>query len=67
MGDVDSWIEQLKNGENLKETDVKLLCNKAREILQAEDNVIRVEAPITVCHRCLPFRFVATSTANSTI
>ncbi len=48
MGDIDQWIEQLKNGETLKETDVKILCNKAKDLLQAEDNVIRVEAPITV-------------------
>ena len=48
MSDIDQWIETLKNGENLKETDVKILCNKAQDILNNEDNVIRVEAPVTV-------------------
>jgi serine/threonine-protein phosphatase 4 catalytic subunit len=33
MGEVDQWIEQLKNGEVLKETDVKVLCNRAKDIL----------------------------------
>ncbi|CAD8087073.1 unnamed protein product [Paramecium primaurelia] len=49
MSDIDQWIETLKNGENLKETDVKILCNKAKDILNNEDNVIRVEAPVTIC------------------
>ena len=48
MTDVDQWIEQLRNGEILKETEVKILCNKAKDILNNEDNVIRVEAPVTV-------------------
>lgn len=27
---------------------MKILCNKAKDILNNEDNVIRVEAPVTV-------------------
>ena len=36
---VDKWIEQLKSGEYLTESETKSLCNKAREILIEEDNV----------------------------
>nr|AAA75081.1 PPX homolog [Paramecium tetraurelia] len=49
MSDIDQWIETLKNGEDLKESDVKILCNKAKDILNNEDNVIRVEAPVAIC------------------
>lgn len=48
MIDVDQWIHRLKQGELLKETEVKILCQKAKEILQVEENVIQVEAPVTV-------------------
>ena len=32
----------------IKESEVKELCNKAREILIEESNVQRVDAPVTV-------------------
>ena len=35
--------------EYLKESEVKNLCNKAREILVDESNVQRVDAPVTIC------------------
>lgn len=47
--DLDKWIEQLKNCECLKETDVKLLCEKSIEVLVEESNVQRVDAPVTIC------------------
>jgi serine/threonine-protein phosphatase 4 catalytic subunit len=34
--------------EIIKESEVKELCNKAREILVEESNVQRVDAPVTV-------------------
>ena len=46
--DVDKWIEQLKRCEHIKESEVKLLCAKAREILIEEGNVQRVKSPVTV-------------------
>ena len=49
MGDVDQWLEDLKSGGQLKESDVKVLCTKVKDILNSEDNVIRVEAPVTIC------------------
>jgi len=46
--DLDRQIEQLKRCEYLKESEVKALCAKAREILVDESNVQRVDAPVTV-------------------
>jgi hypothetical protein len=48
MGDLDRQIEQLKRCEYLKESEVKALCQKAREILVDESNVQRIDAPVTV-------------------
>eukprot|EP01023_Acetabularia_acetabulum_P014472 TRINITY_DN17075_c0_g1_i1.p1 TRINITY_DN17075_c0_g1~~TRINITY_DN17075_c0_g1_i1.p1 ORF type:complete len:308 (-),score=41.17 TRINITY_DN17075_c0_g1_i1:1112-2035(-) len=48
-GDLDRWIEQLKKCEPLKEQDVKILCQKALEILVEESNVQTVPAPVTIC------------------
>ncbi len=46
--DLDRQIEQLKRCEYLKESEVKALCSKAREILVDESNVQRVDSPVTV-------------------
>ena len=46
--DIDKQIEQLKRCEYIKESEVKALCNKAKEILMQESNVQRVDSPITV-------------------
>lgn len=58
--DLDRQIEQLKRCEYIKESEVKALCAKARELLSSEANVQRAEAPITV-RRCkeeqMQFRF----------
>ncbi|CAK82860.1 unnamed protein product (macronuclear) [Paramecium tetraurelia] len=48
MSDIDQWIETLKNGEILKETDVKILCNKAKDILNNEDNTVK-QITIQIC------------------
>ena len=47
--DLDQQIEQLRKCEVIKESDVKLLCAKAREILVEESNVQRIDSPVTVC------------------
>jgi serine/threonine-protein phosphatase 4 catalytic subunit len=46
--DLDRQIEQLRNCQIIKESEVKALCAKAREILIEESNVQRVDAPVTV-------------------
>ncbi|CAM9378239.1 unnamed protein product [Phaeothamnion confervicola] len=47
--ELDEQIERLKRCEYLKESEVKQLCQKAREILVDESNVQRVDAPVTIC------------------
>ena len=47
--ELDTWIEQLKNCKLLKESQVKLLCEKAKEILKKEPNVVQVKTPVTIC------------------
>ena len=48
--DLDNQIERLRRCEFIKESEVKSLCAKAREILIEESNVQKVDAPVTVCH-----------------
>ena len=48
MSDLDRQIELLRKCECIKESEVKLLCAKTREILVEESNVQRVDAPVTV-------------------
>ena len=73
---LDGQIEQLKRCEYLKESEVKSLCQKAREILVDESNVQRVDAPVTVIPPSLRrvlsahiinFRFAGISMASSMI
>lgn len=49
LSDLDGQIERLRKCEYLKESEVKELCAKAREVLVEESNVQRVSAPVTVC------------------
>ncbi len=48
-GGIDSWIAQLQKCEILKEAQVKILCQKALEILVEESNVQKVDGPVTIC------------------
>ena len=47
--DLDAWIEKLYSCKPLTEHEVKLLCDKAKEILIDESNVQPVKCPVTVC------------------
>ncbi|KAJ1842008.1 phosphoprotein phosphatase PP4 catalytic subunit, partial [Coemansia sp. RSA 486] len=49
QSDLDRQIEQLRRCEIITESEVKELCNKAREIFIEESNVQRVDAPVTIC------------------
>ena len=51
--DVNGWIDQLKKCEFIKESEVKALCTKAKEILIEESNVQNVESPVTVSSLCI--------------
>jgi serine/threonine-protein phosphatase 4 catalytic subunit len=46
---LDAQIEKLMKCELIKESEVKALCAKAREILVEEANVQRVDLPVTIC------------------
>ena len=46
--ELDRQIEQLKRCECIKESEVRDLCNKAREILLEESNIQNIYSPITV-------------------
>lgn len=47
--DLEAWLSKLSNGTPLAETEVKSLCELARETLLNESNVQPVPAPVTVC------------------
>ncbi|XP_063900198.1 serine/threonine-protein phosphatase 4 catalytic subunit-like [Zophobas morio] len=49
MSDLDRQIEKLRRCELITESEVKELCNKAREILVEESNVQRIDSPVTIC------------------
>ncbi len=49
ISNLDAFIEQLMDCKPLKESDVKFLCDKAKEIFHKESNVQSVKAPVTVC------------------
>jgi len=46
--EIDCYIEKLEKCEYIMERDVKKLCDKAKEILRVEENVIYLNSPITV-------------------
>lgn len=47
--DLNAWIEHLKKCDQIKDADVKSLCNRAKEILTEESNVVHVQSPVTIC------------------
>ena len=47
--DIDSYIADLREAKCLHERDLRLVCEKAKEILLEESNVQPVAAPVTVC------------------
>ena len=49
VAELDRQIEVLKRCEYLKESEVKALCQKAREVLADEDNVKAISSPVTIC------------------
>lgn len=49
MSDLDRQIALLRQCEPIKEHEVKLLCQKAMEILLEESNVEVVDTPVTIC------------------
>jgi len=48
MIDLDECIEKLKKRELLCEEVLEAICEKVKEVLMRESNVVHVHAPITV-------------------
>ena len=46
---LDKYIQNLKDGQCLPERDLRLVCEKVKEILIEESNVQPVSSPVTVC------------------
>ena len=46
---LDEQIEQLRKCQYITEIEVKLLCEKAKELFIEESNVQTIDAPITIC------------------
>lgn len=49
QSDVDNWFQTVKGGGVLPERDLRILCEKVKEILIEESNVQPVSAPVTIC------------------
>jgi serine/threonine-protein phosphatase 6 catalytic subunit len=47
--DLDQWVEQLGQCKYLAEDQLKLLCERVKELLLEESNVQPVASPVTVC------------------
>ena len=47
--DADVWLTTLKQGQVLPERDLRILCEKLKEILIEESNVQPISAPVTIC------------------
>jgi len=47
--DLDAWIAKVRACEYLPENDLKLLCQRVKDLLVEESNVQPVTAPVTVC------------------
>ncbi|KAH1236793.1 Serine/threonine-protein phosphatase PP2A catalytic subunit [Glycine max] len=48
-GNLDEQISQLMQCKPLSEQEVRVLCDKAKEILMEESNVQPVKSPVTIC------------------
>ena len=46
---IDEILETLMNNELPKESDVQILCNKAKEIFLKEPNMRKINLPVTIC------------------
>ena len=53
--DEDSWIQGLTHCKYPPEKAILELCSRAKELLAGENNVVRVDAPVTICGDIAPF------------
>ena len=45
----EEWLESLKQGRILPESDLICLCERAKEIFIEENNVQNVQSPVVIC------------------
>lgn len=45
----DVWLEEVLNNKYLPENDMKILCERVKELLMEESNIQPVSSPVTVC------------------
>ena len=62
LDDLDEILERLFRREHLSESTVKMVCEKAKEILSNEPNVKPVRAPVTVVGDVRPLSLSLTLT-----
>jgi len=48
-GDLDRWIEDIKQCKLLAELDLKHLCEYVQELMLEESTVQPVQSPVTIC------------------
>jgi len=46
---VEDILAKTKNNSFIEEASVKLLCDRAKDILIKEPNLTRIDSPVTVC------------------
>lgn len=46
---MDKHLELLRSGILPSELEIRVICNKVKEILSKEDNVVKLSLPITIC------------------
>ena len=66
LDDLDEILERLFRREHLSESTVKMVCEKAKEILSNEPNVKPVRAPVTVVGDVRPLSHSLTLTHSHT-
>ncbi|EGR31323.1 ser thr protein phosphatase family protein, putative [Ichthyophthirius multifiliis] len=49
MQNIDEYLSLLKEGKCLTERDLRMVCEKIKELLMEESNVQPVRAPVTIC------------------
>jgi len=49
--DIDQYIEHLSSGKRLPEASIAKLCEKAKEVLSEESNIVFLQAPMTIVGR----------------
>jgi hypothetical protein len=47
--DIDDCISRIKNREILSEKELRIVCEKVKELLIEESNVQPVNSPVTIC------------------